>query len=207
MKAILGKKIGMTRIFTEEGIHVPVTVIEAGPCFVTQIKSEKTDGYNALQLGFSDAKENRTTNALKNHLSKAKVKPLKYLKEFKTDAVENYELGQELSVAEFSVGELLTVTGVSKGRGFAGVMRRHGFAGAQTTHGQSDRRRAPGSIGQCADPSRVFPGHRMGGRLGGDRVKIKGLDLVKIDTEKNLLYIRGSVPGGKNALLEIVHQL
>lgn len=207
MKAILGKKIGMTRIFDEDGRDIPVTLVEAGPCYVSQIKSEKTDGYNALQIGFEEVKENRTNKASQGHFAKNKVKPLRHLKEFRLNDIENYQLGQELKVDQFIVGEMVNVSGVSKGKGFAGVMKRHGFSGGQQTHGQSDRLRAPGSIGQASDPSRVFPGQRMAGRMGGDRVMVKNLDIVKIDEEKNLLYISGSVPGGKNSILEIVHEL
>lgn len=204
MKAILGKKIGMTRIFAEDGDHVPVTVVQAGPCFVSQIKTKEVDGYNALQLGFLEQHENRITKPLKGHFAKAKVKPLRYLKEFRSDSVEGFELGQQLTVANFTVGELVNVAGISKGKGHAGVMKRHGFSGAQKTHGQKDRWRAPGSIGNASDPSRVFPGKKMAGRMGNDRVLMKNLDIVKIDEEKNLLFLRGSVPGAKNGLLEIV---
>lgn len=204
MKALLGKKVGMTRIFGENGDHVPVTVVEAGPCYVTQIKSKDVDGYNALQLGFSEANPKRVTKPLQGHFEKANAKPLQYLKEFKFDSVEGFELGQALTVEQFVVGELVAVTGTSKGRGNAGVMKRHHFSGANKTHGQKDRWRAPGSIGNASDPSRVFPGKRMAGRMGGDRVHVKNLDVVKIDAEKNLLFIRGSVPGARNGLIEIV---
>jgi large subunit ribosomal protein L3 len=204
MKALLGKKIGMTRIFAEDGSTVPVTIVEAGPCFVSQIKTKDVDGYNALQLGFSEQKASRVTKPLIGHFEKASLKPLRHLKEFRLSSVDGYELGQELTVATFTVGELVNVVGVSKGKGHAGVMKRHNFSGARKTHGQKDRWRAPGSIGNASDPARVFPGKRMAGRMGGERITMKNLDVVKIDEEKNLLFLRGSVPGAKNGILEIV---
>lgn len=204
MKALLGKKIGMTRIFAEDGSTVPVTIVEAGPCFVSQIKTKDVDGYNALQLGFSEQKASRVTKPLIGHFEKASLKPLRHLKEFRLSSVDGYELGQELTVATFTVGELVNVVGVSKGKGHAGVMKRHNFSGARKTHGQKDRWRAPGSIGNASDPARVFPGKRMAGRMGGERITMQNLDVVKIDEEKNLLFLRGSVPGAKNGLLEIV---
>lgn len=203
MKALLGKKIGMTRIFDEDGYNYAVTVIEAGPCFISQIKTEKQDGYNALQLGFEETTEKRAKKPLTGHFVKAGVKPLKHLREFKVNHIDGYELGQQITVEAFVAGESVNVTGTSKGKGFAGVMKRHNFAGAQTTHGQSDRRRAPGSIGNASDPSRVFPGKRMGGRMGNDRVKVQNLTIVRVDAEKNLMYVTGSVPGAKNSLVEI----
>ena len=206
MKALLGKKIGMTRIFTEDGEDIPVTVLDAGPCFVTQIKTEEQDGYNALQLGFGELKEQRATKAKLGHFAKANVKPLKHLKEFRYDGVSAYEMGQQLTVEKFVVGEYVNVTGVSKGKGFAGVMKRYNFGGGKQTHGDSTGRRT-GSIGQASDPSRVFKGKKMPGRMGGDRVKVKYLTIVKLDTERNLLYVKGSVPGAKNTIVEIVHQV
>lgn len=203
MKALLGKKIGMTRVFTEDGTNVAVTVIEAGPCFISQIKTEEQDGYNALQLGFEETSEKRVGRPLSGHFAKAGVKPLKHVKEFKVSHIDGYELGQQITVDTFVAGESVNVTGVSKGKGFAGVMKRHNFAGAQTTHGQSDRRRAPGSIGNASDPSRVFPGKRMAGRMGNDRVKVQNLTVVQVDADKNLLYVTGSVPGSKNSIVEI----
>jgi large subunit ribosomal protein L3 len=206
MKALLGKKIGMTRIFTEDGEDVPVTVIDAGPCFVTQIKTEEQDGYNALQLGFGELKETRATKAKLGHLAKANVKPLKHLKEFRYDGKGDYSMGQELTVDQFVIGEFVNVSGVSKGKGFAGVMKRYNFAGGKQTHGDSTGRRT-GSIGMASDPSRVFKGKKMPGRMGGDRVQVSYLTVVKTDAEKNLLYVKGSVPGAKNSIVEIVHQV
>jgi len=206
MKALLGKKIGMTRIFTEEGEHIPVTVIEAGPCFVTQIKTENSDGYNALQLGYGELKEQRATKAKLGHFEKAGVKPLKHLKEFRSNHVDGVELGQEFNVGQFVIGEFVNVTGTSKGKGFAGVMKRYNFGGGKATHGDSTGRRT-GSIGQCSDPSRVFKGKKMPGRMGGETKKVTYLTVVKVDAEKNLLYVKGSVPGAKNSVVEIVHQV
>jgi large subunit ribosomal protein L3 len=206
MKALLGKKIGMTRIFAEDGEDIPVTVIDAGPCYVTQIKTEETDGYNALQLGFGELKEHRVVKAKAGHFAKANVKPLKHLKEFRYNGESSYELGQEINVEQFVIGEFVSVTGVSKGKGFAGVMKRYNFAGGKATHGDSTGRRT-GSIGQASDPSRVFKGKKMPGRMGGERKKVTYLTVVKVDAEKNLLYVRGSVPGAKNSVVEIVHQV
>lgn len=203
MSGIIGKKIGMTRIFSDQGIHIPVTVVQAGPCFVTQIKTHEKDGYDAIQLGFEDVKEKNVNNPRKGHFQKASVSPKRVLSEFKPFAMDEVRLGAEVTVDIFSEGDLVTVSGTSKGRGFAGVMKRHNFHGAQMTHGQSDRQRSPGSIGQSSWPSRVIKGMRMAGRMGNDRVTIKGLTVVKKDTEKGLLFIKGSVPGPRNGYLEI----
>ena len=203
MSGLIGKKIGMTRVFSAEGEHIPVTVIQAGPCFVTQIKTQKKDGYDAVQLGFDDVKEKNVTKPRKGHFQKASVSPKRVVREFMPFAGEEVQLGAEVTVGIFQEGEKVTVSGTSKGRGFAGVMRRHNFSGAQMTHGQSDRQRSPGSIGQSSWPSKVFKGMRMGGRMGNDRVTINGLSVVKVDAEKNLLFIKGSVPGSKNGYLEI----
>lgn len=203
MSGIIGKKIGMTRIFSEEGIHIPVTVVQAGPCFVTQIKTHEKDGYDAIQLGFEDVKDKNVNNPRKGHFQKASVSPKRILCEFKPFAKEDLQQGAEVTVDIFSQGDLVTISGTSKGRGFAGVMKRHNFHGAQITHGQSDRQRSPGSIGQSSWPSRVVKGMRMAGRMGNDRVTIKGLTVVMVDTEKNLLFIKGSVPGPRNGYLEI----
>ena len=203
MKALLGKKIGMTRVFDEDGYNNAVTIIEAGPCFISQIKTNEVDGYNALQIGFGETIERRAGKPRSGHFAKAGVKPLMHLKEFKVNQTDDYELGQKLTVEAFVAGESVNVTGTSKGKGFAGVMKRYDFKGGQATHGQKDRLRAPGSIGNASDPSRVFPGKRMAGRMGNDRVRVQNLTIVKIDVEKNLLYVTGSVPGAKNSLVEI----
>jgi large subunit ribosomal protein L3 len=205
MKGILGKKVGMTQIFDEKGEVVPVTVIEAGPCFVAQIKTVERDGYTAIQLGFEEAKPKRLTKAQLKHLQKSNLEALRYLRELRlaADELADLEEGQKLTVDLFEPGEYVDVSGISKGRGFAGVVKRHSFRGGPKTHGQSDRHRAPGSIGACTTPGRVFKGKRMPGRMGGDRVTVQNLEIVMVDPERNLLAIKGAVPGAKNGLLEI----
>jgi large subunit ribosomal protein L3 len=196
-QAILGRKIGMSRIFDEHGEVVPVTIIEAGPCYVTQVKTSDKDGYNAIQLGFGEAK--RLTKALRGHLKD--LPPLRHLRELRTDDVEHYQVGQVLDVGLFNVGELVDVIGESKGRGFAGVMKRHGFAGGPATHGQSDRPRHPGAIGASNTPGWVRKGMRMAGRMGNAWVTVQNLRVVAIDPERNLLAVRGGVPGASQGLL------
>jgi large subunit ribosomal protein L3 len=205
MKGILGKKVGMTQIFSERGEVIPVTVIEAGPCFVAQVKTVERDGYTAVQLGFEEAKPKRLTQPQLKHLQKSNLPPVRHLRELQVSADElaNFEEGQKLTVDIFEEGELVDVTGTSKGKGFAGVVKRHGFRGGPKTHGQSDRHRAPGSIGACTTPGRVFKGMRMAGRMGGERVTVHSLKVVMVDPERNLLAVRGAVPGAKNGLLLI----
>jgi large subunit ribosomal protein L3 len=205
MKGILGKKVGMTQIFDQKGEVVPVTVIEAGPCFVAQIKTDERDGYSAIQMGFEEAKPKSLTRPQLQHLEKSSLSPLRFLREIRlpSDQVTQFEEGQKVTVDLFEEGEFVDVTGTSKGRGFAGVVKRHGFSGGPKTHGQSDRLRAPGSIGACTTPGRVFKGKRMPGRMGGERVTIQGLKVVMVDPERNLLAVRGAVPGAKNGLLMI----
>jgi large subunit ribosomal protein L3 len=205
MKGILGKKVGMTQIFDESGEVVPVTVIEAGPCFVAQIKTVERDGYSAVQMGFEQTKPKHLTKPQLQHLQKSNLAALRHLREFRMDAEEvaSFAEGQKVTVDVFVTGELVDVTGTSKGKGFAGVVKRHGFRGGPKTHGQSDRLRAPGSIGACTTPGRVFKGKRMPGRMGGKRVTTQGLKVVLVDPERNLLAVRGAVPGGKNGLLMI----
>ena len=204
MKGILGKKVGMTQIFDERGEVVPVTVIEAGPCFVAQIKTVERDGYSAVQMGFEETKPKHLTRPQLQHLRKSDLPPVRYLREFRlgTDDAE-YQEGQKVTADIFEAGEWVDVTGTSKGRGFAGVVKRYGFRGGPKTHGQSDRHRAPGSIGACTTPGRVFKGKRMPGRMGGDRVTVQGLKVEMVDPERNLLVVRGAVPGAKNGLLII----
>jgi len=202
-KGILGKKIGMTQIFTESGEAVPVTVIEAGPCYVTQVKTEETDGYNAVQLGFEEVKPKRLTKPELGHLQKNNLPPLRHLREIRTDDAASYEVGQTIDVSIFEEGERVDVTGTSKGRGFAGVVKRHGFGGGPKTHGQSDRHRAPGSIGATSTPGRVFKGLRMAGRMGGERVTVQNLEVMQVDPERNLLVVKGAVPGARGGLLLI----
>lgn len=204
MVGLIGKKIGMTRIFDENGKHVVVTVIEAGPCYVTQIKTNEIDGYSAVQLGFRDKKEKRATRPEIGHTRKANLKPFYVLKEFRDfDHSENFKAGDRLDVSLFNPGERVKVAGTSKGRGFQGVVKRHGFKGGPVTHGQSDRLRAPGSIGQSSYPSRVMKGTRMGGRMGNDRLTIKNLRVVRVYPDQNIILIRGAVPGSMNSTVEI----
>ncbi len=199
MSGIIGKKVGMTSIFDAEGKNIPCTVIEAGPCVVTQLRTVDTDGYTAVQLAFDDKKEKNTSGPLKGHFTKAKTTPKRKLVEFK-----NFEdakaLGDIVSVEIFAEGDFVDVVGTSKGKGFQGVVKRHGFGGVGgQTHGQHNRLRAPGSLGASSWPSRVFKGMRMAGRMGGDRVKIQNLQVLKVYTEQNLLVISGSIPGAKGS--------
>ncbi len=201
MKGLIGKKVGMTQIFDDAGNAVPVTVIEAGPCYVTQVRTLENDGYSAVQLGFEETKPHKLTGGELGHLKKHDLPPLKYLKEFRTK--EGLETGQELTVEVFEEGERVDVVGKSKGRGFAGVVKRHGFAGGPRTHGQSDRLRAPGSIGQTTTPGRVYKGKRMAGRMGNHFVTSENLLVARIDSEKNLIAVRGSVPGPKGSVVVV----
>ena len=205
MKGILGKKVGMTQVFDDRGEVVPVTVIEAGPCYVAQIKTVERDGYSAVQLGFDEVKAKRLTRPQVRHLQKSNLPALRHLREIQIapDDATGFEEGEKLTVGIFEAGEYVDVTGTSKGRGFAGVVKRHGFSGGPKTHGQSDRHRAPGSIGACTTPGRVFKGKRMPGRMGGDRVTVQNLEVVLVDPERNLLAVRGAVPGAKNGLVVI----
>lgn len=199
MSGIIGKKVGMTSLYDENGKNIPCTVIEAGPCVVTQVKTLDTDGYRAIQLGYDDKKEKNTTNALKKHFDKAKTTPKKVLAEF-TRFEEEKDYGDLVTVEDFNVGEFVDVSGTSKGKGFQGVVKRYNFAGVMdATHGQGDRQRAPGSIGASSYPSRVFKGMRMGGRTGGDKVKIQNLKVLQINKEKNLLVVSGAVPGSNGS--------
>ena len=207
MSGILGKKIGMTSIFDENGQMIPCTVIEAGPCYVTQIKTKGTDGYDAVQLGFDEIKERLVNKPMKGHFKKGGVKPLRLISEFRNFNGTKLELGQEVRVDNFQQGDVVDVIGRSKGRGFQGVVKRHHFSGVgMTSHGQSDRVRAPGSIGASSYPSRVMKGRRMAGRMGGERVTVKNLMVLKVIAESNILIVKGSVPGAINSYLEIVKQ-
>ena len=199
MSGIIGKKVGMTSIFDAEGKNIPCTVIEAGPCVVTQLRTVDTDGYAAVQLAFDDKKEKNTTGSLKGHFAKAKTTPKRKLVEFK-GFEDAKALGDIVSVEIFAEGDYVDVVGTSKGKGFQGVVKRHGFGGVGgQTHGQHNRLRAPGSLGASSWPSRVFKGMRMAGRMGGDRVKIQNLQVLKVYTEQNLLVISGSIPGAKGS--------
>jgi large subunit ribosomal protein L3 len=202
MKEILGKKIGMTRIFNEEGEAIPVTMIEAGPCLVVAKKTEEKNGYNSYQVGFGKRPKGRINKPLAGHFEKVKVEPTRYLREVRYDE-SVLDVGSELRVDMFKVGERVDVTGISRGLGFAGVMKRHHFGGANVTHGQSDRWRAPGSIGSSSFPSRVFKGLRMAGRMGRDKVTMLNLEIVKIIEKENLLLVRGAVPGNRGSLVKV----
>lgn len=203
MPGIIGRKVGMTSIYSAEGKAMPCTVIEAGPCVVTQVKTQDRDGYEAIQLGFGDRKEKNTPNALKGHFAKANTEPKSKLVEF--DGFEGLSLGDTVNVDIFEEGEFVSVAGISKGKGFQGVVKRHGFGGVgQSTHGQHNRLRAPGSIGAASYPARVFKGMRMAGQTGNKRVTIENLEILKVMSDKNLLVIKGSVPGPKGSTVTII---
>lgn len=216
MKALLGYKVGMTQIIQEDGKAVPATIVQAGPCFVTQIKTDDTDGYQAVQIGFGESKERRLTRGQLGHLGRLKtddkhpqrkadngIPPVRHLREVRTKSTDDYEVGQTLTVEQFEDGERVDVSGTSKGRGFTGVVKRHGFRGGPKTHGQSDRWRAPGSIGATSGMARVIKGMRMAGRSGNQTVTSQNLEVVRIDPEKNLIAVKGSVPGAKGSLVLI----
>lgn len=200
MNGLVGKKIGMTSVFDEAGRNVACTVVEAGPCIVTQVKTEDTDGYNALQIGFGEAKERNTTKAMMGHFEKAKTSPKRKLVEFRDFDIEK-AIGDLIKVDEvFSEGDLISAVGTSKGKGFQGVVKRHGFGGVNdATHGQHNRQRAPGSIGAASYPARVFKGMRMAGQDGAGRVKVKNLRVLKVFPEKNLILVKGAIPGHKGS--------
>ncbi|MFQ6099831.1 MAG: 50S ribosomal protein L3 [Anaerolineae bacterium] len=203
MKTILGRKVGMTQMFDQRGEAVSVTVIEAGPCYVTQVKTLERDGYRAVQLGFEEVKPQRLSGGEKGHLARSNLPALRHLREFLLRKDEEIEEGQRVLVDIFEVGDRVDVVGISKGRGFAGVVKRYGFAGGPKTHGQSDRQRAPGSIGATTGQGRVWKGQRMAGRMGGVRVTAQNLRVELVDAERNLLAVRGSVPGARDGLLMI----
>ena len=203
MSGLIGKKIGMTSIFDENGKNIPCTVIQAGPCVVTQVRTEEVDGYRALQLGFDDKAEKRANKAELGHAKKAGASPKKKVVEFR-NFEGDFKLGDTVDVALFKEGEFVDVVGTSKGKGFQGVVKRHGFAGVgQATHGQHNRLRAPGSIGAASYPARVFKGMKMAGRMGGERVSVLNLRVLKVVAEKNIVVVKGAVPGHKNAYVTI----
>jgi large subunit ribosomal protein L3 len=205
MSGLIGKKIGMTSFFDANGKYLPCTIIEAGPCVVTQVKTNDKDGYTALQLAFDEKKEKNTSSAMKGHFALAKTTPKRKVAEFR-HFTEEKNLGEVLTVDMFAEGDFVDVIGTSKGKGFQGVVKRHGFSGvghANKSHGQHDRERAPGSLGASSDPARVMPGMRMAGRMGGNRKKLQNLVVVKIMPEKNLIMVRGSVPGAKGSYVLI----
>ncbi len=205
MSGLIGKKVGMTSIFDDLGRSIPVTVIEVEPCTITQIKNEESDGYNAVQLAAFDKKEKNVSNALIKHFDKAGITPKKVVTEFRDYLPEGFQLGDQLTIEDvFNVGDLIDVVGISKGKGFAGVIKRHNFSGVGgQTHGQHNRERAGGSIGQASDPSRVFKGMKMPGRMGNQRKKIQNLSVAKILSDSNMLLVTGSVPGAKGGYVEI----
>ena len=203
MSGLIGKKIGMTSLFDENGKNIPCTVIEVGPCTVTQVRTKELDGYEAVQLGFDDKSEKRVSKAAKGHFKKAKTSPKTKLVEFK-NFEEELSLGDTITVSHFIEGEFVDISGTSKGKGFQGVVKRHGFAGVgQSTHGQHNRLRAPGSIGAASYPARVFKGMRMAGQMGNEKIKIQNLKVLKVVPEKNLLVVKGCVPGHKNTYLTV----
>ena len=203
MSGLLGKKIGMTSLFDENGKNIPCTVIEAGPCVVTQVKTEETDGYSAVQLGFEEKNDKNTTAPLKGHFKKAGTSPKRFLREF--DGFEEKNVGDVITIEDvLEEGTWVSVSGTSKGKGFQGVVKRHGFAGVGgQTHGQHNRGRAPGSLGAASTPSRVFKGMRMAGRMGGNKVLVENLKVMKLFPEKNLVVVKGAIPGAKGSLVTI----
>lgn len=202
MKGILGKKLGMSQIFSGDGRAVPVTLIEAGPCYITQLKTKETDGYAAVQIGYGEAKEKHVNKPSRGHLAKAGVPLVRSLAEYRIEDAADVTVGQQFDAGIFEEGDIVDVVGVSKGKGFAGVVKRHNFSTRPATHGHHFRR-APGSIGMCATPSRVLKGKKMPGRMGNDRTTIQFVEVMKIDKEKNLIAVKGAVPGAKGSLIMI----
>jgi len=202
-KGILGTKLGMTQIYTEDSRAVPVTVIQAGPCVVTQVKTKERDGYEAVQLAYAEARKGKAGKPATGHFKAAGVKPMRHLVELRTEAAAEYAPGQQITVDIFQPGEHTDVIGVSKGKGFAGPMKRHGFAGLSGSHGTERKHRSPGSIGASATPSRVFRGTRMAGQMGSERVTVLNLEVVESDPERNLLLLRGAVPGPTGGLVMV----
>ncbi len=203
MPGLIGKKIGMTSVFSADGKNVPCTVIEVGPCVVTQVKTTETDGYDSIQIGFMEKKEKNSVKPELGHFKKAGVAPMRHLAEFK-GFEDRFKLGEQITVDIFTEVLYVDVVGISKGKGFQGVVKRHGFAGVgETTHGQKNRARAPGSIGAASYPAKVFKGMRMGGQMGNERVTVQNLQVIKVIPEHNLLLVKGSVPGGKGSILYI----
>ena len=201
IKGVLGTKLGMTQVFADDGRIVPVTVVAAGPCVVTAVRTPEADGYSAVQLGFGEIDPRKVTKPVAGHFAKAGVTPRRYLVEVRTDDAASYTLGQEVTAETFAAGELIDVTATSKGKGFAGVVKRHGFKGLSSSHGTKRKHRAPGSIGGCAYPGRVFKGVRMAGRMGGERTTTANLTLHGVDADRGLLLIKGAVPGAAGSLV------
>lgn len=206
-KAILGKKIGMTQLFSETGKFIPVTVIEAGPCVVTQKKTVETDGYNSLQFGFSELKEKKTNKPMKGHFQKAGVTPMKFLKEFKLDNIDAYNVGDEVKANVFAAGDFIDVTGISKGKGYQGVIKRHGQSRVPMSHGAGPVHREVGSMGACSSPSRVFKGKKLPGQMGNVQVTVQNLEVVKIIEDKNLILVKGAIPGPKGGMVAVTETI
>ena len=204
MRGMIGKKVGMTQIYDEQGIMTPVTVVEAGPCVVTQVKTEVNDGYEAVQVGYGDRKKKHLTKPMEGHFNRAKVTPKRILAEFDMIPGFEYKLGQEFTVSLFKPGEYVDVSGTSKGRGFAGVIKRHNFSTQPKTHGTKNTYRRPGSIGQASDPSRVFKGMKMAGHYGNAKITLPNVEIMQVDKENNQLLLKGSVPGATNGIIYIV---
>ena len=203
MRGLIGKKIGMTRIFNEDGATVPVTVVQAGPCVITQVKNLEKDGYEAIQVGYLSREPKHTSKPMQGHFDRSGVRPKKVLLEFEKVPGFDYKVGQSFHVGIFNQGDIVRISGKSKGKGFTGVIKRHNFARQKKTHGTGHTERAPGSIGQASDPSRVFPGMRMAGRHGNKKVSIDNLEVVKVSKDNNQILIKGSVPGAKDGLVVI----
>ena len=204
MRGIIGKKVGMTQVYNEQGIMTPVTVVEAGPCVVTQVKTEKTDGYEAVQVGYGERKKKHLNKPMEGHFNRAKVEPRRILAEFEMLPGFDYKLGQEFNVSLFRPGEFVNVSGKSKGRGFAGVIKRHNFHRQPQTHGTKNTLRHPGSIGQASDPSRVFKGMKMAGHYGNTKITVENIEVVQVIRENNQLLLKGAIPGAKNGIVYIV---
>jgi len=203
IESIIGRKVGMTRIFDDLGSDYPVTIVEVGPCEVTQIKSAENEGYSSIQMGYLEKDARHTNKAEKGHFDKAGVSSKKILKEFELQDSENIELGQKITADIFEIGDFVAVSGVSKGKGFAGHMKRHGFSGGRRSHGKNSVMRKAGSIGAGSDPSRVWPGTKMAGRMGNENVTVKNLEVTRVEKDKNLVFIKGAVPGANNGIVFI----
>ena len=203
---LIGRKIGMTRIFDELGSDFPVTIIEAGPCSVTQIKSVEKDGISSVQIGFADKSKRHTKKSEKGHFEKVGVPIKKFVKEFASDKLKDVEPGQEINADIFETGDFVSVTGVSKGKGFAGHMKRHGFSGGRRSHGKNSVMRKAGSVGAGSDPSRIWPGSRMAGRMGNAQVSVKNLEVARVEKDNNLIFIKGAVPGARNGIVYLSKQ-
>jgi len=207
MRGLIGQKLGMTRLFDKTGKRVIATIIQAGPCYVTEIRTNEKNGYGAIQLAFGTKREKVTTKPLQGHFKRAGIAPQRILKEFQfSDLQSEFKLGDAIKADIFDEGDRVTITGISKGKGFAGTVKRHHFSGGPKTHGQSDRHRAPGSLGQSSYPSRVYKGLKMAGRMGAEKVSIRNLTVIKVDSQKNLLLVKGAIPGHNNAYVFVTKQ-